>query len=305
MRDSLVSIAVLHSRIRLGAKRANFRSLKRAIVEISEYQKSRKIDIVVLPPYPFTGPIIGYYPSHRTNSHIRSNAERLGGSISPHSVLGSLLWLAANLGIEIVVGPIVERAGPRLYITAFYVDRLGNITGKYRKIAVTLEEKRNGINPGKDVGVFTSSSTGAKIGVFVDEDLAYPEIFRLIQHKGVNIIIGFMLPYVSEKFKLIQDSNNMLTMENDIIRSFLTVRSRETGVPIVLVGGVVESISNNMMAYMDTIPVEPDIGVVDEMVKTVKDVGSLLLIDVDVDHSRPTPIDPKIASMYRKIAYTR
>ena len=288
MRDSLVSIAVLHSRIRLGAKRANFRSLKRAIVEISEYQKSRKIDIVVLPPYPFTGPIIGYYPSHRTNSHIRSNAERLGGSISPHSVLGNLLWLAANLGIEIVVGPIVERAGPRLYITAFYVDRLGNITGKYRKIAVTLEEKRNGINPGKDVGVFTSSSTGAKIGVFVDEDLAYPEIFRLIQHKGVNIIIGFMLP-----------------MGNDVIRSFLTVRSRETGIPIVLVGGVVESISNNMMAYMDTIPVEPDIGVVDEMVKTVKDVGSLLLIDVDVDHSRPTPIDPKIASMYRKIAYTR
>ena len=299
MVNELVGIGVLHGRIRLGAKRANLKELSRVVREILETREPPldRPEIIALPPYPLTGPVIGYYPEQRLQFHVRSSAERIGKGSSS---LAGLVKIAVENRVDLIAGPFIERAGPHLFVTLAYIDKYGGLTAKYRKIGVTSQEYRYSIRPGREPGVFISPS-GIRIGVFIDEDLAYPEVFRALQRSNVNIIIGFMLPYLSDYFRLVQDDNHMITMERGPIESFLEVRSRETGLPIILVGGVVESTnSKGTMAYMDTIPVEPDVGIVRDKVKSVDSTTSLLHVTVSVRHSRPRPLDQRAATLYRR-----
>jgi hypothetical protein len=98
------------------------------------------------------------------------------------------------------------------------------------------------------------------------------------------------------------DENQMITMEKTPIYNFLSVRARETGLPIILVGGVVESGNSGSLAYMDTVPVEPEFGVIEDRAKSVNDANSILLVDVDIRHSRALPINRRITAIYKKSA---
>jgi predicted amidohydrolase len=299
-RKDTLTIGILHGRIRLGSKRANQKALLRVLGELIASQP-HKLELLVTPPYPFTGPIVGYYPEHRIRSTLRSNAEKLSPRLINHSTIGVLMRAAMETGINLLVGPVIERAGPRLYVTSFLINKYGDITTKYRKIAVTPEEEKAGISPGKEPGFFLVNGGEARVGVFIDEDLAYPEIFRLVQKSEVNIIIGFMLPYRSRFFKMIKDENQMITMEKKTIGSFLSVRSKETGLPIILIGGVVESMNSSMVAYMDTLPAEPEFGVLEDRAKSVNDTGNLIIVDVDIRHSRAQPLDKRITTIFKRL----
>ena len=302
MSQDIVTMLVFHAKLKLGARKTNARMLKTTITEILD-NIQRDIDVVVLPPYPFTGPVIGYYPDSRVKSIISGSAEILSqkNTIRGHGAAEFLRRLAIDLGVDIISGPMIERAGPRLYITVTLVDRMGNIVSKYRKIGVTRAEASNGIHPGKEVTVFRLQRGGASIGVFVDEDLVYPEVFRAIQASGANIIVGFMLPYLSDHLKLIADDSNMLTMDLDTVESFLSVRSRETGLPMILVGGMVESNNKPHIVHMPTIPVEPDVGVVKNKIRGSEALWSYLTIEVDVGNSRPAPLNRTALGLCKKI----
>ena len=303
MSERLVKIVLMHWKIRLAARRYNLSYLERKVRELMENEAGdARPDVLVLPPYPLTGPVIGYYRQSQLRNHLRNSAEMLGRRNS----LIHLSRLASELGVDIVVGPVIERAGPRLYVTVAHIDRTGSLAGKYRKLAVTSEERKLGISPGQAPGIFTIRRR-FRLGVFVDEDLAYPEVFRMLQAGTVNFIVGFMLPYPSDYFELKHDSNKMLTMDRKYIDSMLVSRARETGVPMILLGGVVESTSNRIdaMAYMDTIPVEPDVGLVEDRVKSVDRAPSFLTVDVDTAHSVPNTLDIKIAEVYLKFIKTR
>src|SRR5690242_16628958 len=63
--------------------------------------------------------------------------------------------LAAQYGIDIVPGSIIEGDENGLYNTAYYIDRQGDILGQYRKVNLWLPE-RSYITPGTNHAVFNT-----------------------------------------------------------------------------------------------------------------------------------------------------
>ena len=147
----------------------------------------------------------------------------------------------------------------------------------------------------KDLTVFDTGK--GRIGVFVEDDLGLSEMFRFYQFYNVNLIVGFMLPYQSKYFR--QSSipdGNILTMDLAPIEAFLTVRSIETGIPIILVGGGVEGNHGDrggLVAFMPTIPTDPEYGVAKSRIKDIDDLDNSprMIIDLNVDASRPRKVE--------------
>lgn len=296
-----LKIAILHTRTKLGAKRTNMRRLEELI---NRTMIEHEVDIIYLPAFPLTGPVVGYYPSQKIKMMLRNFSERLSeNDLQQNQTFMAASKWAHEFGVYVISGPIIERAGPRLYLTMFMSDPQGELAGKYRKIAITKHEEENGLTPGKSVGVFHIRRKSASIGVFSDEDLGYPEIFRALSNMGSNVIIGSMLPYNSQFFKMkSEDELALLTLEKETIYNFLNVRAKETDLPIILVGGAVEgSSSNGYIAFMQTIIVEPDVGVVKEKIMEYEDLNLPMVVEIDTSNSKPRNYDPIFKILLKNI----
>lgn len=278
----MLKMAILHTRIKLGARRTNMKRLEEIINRVMINHDD--IDLIYLPAYPLTGPIVGYYPNQKVKNMLKNYAERLNESeIQQNQTFMFVSKWSHEFGIYVIAGPIIERAGPRLYLTSFASNPQGELAGKYRKIAITKAEDENGLTPGKNVEIFNIKKKNANVGVFIDEDLGYPEIFKALSYMGVNVIVGTMLPYESRFFKMKSESEtSILTLDTESINNFLAVRSKETNLPVVLVGGAVEGFNNNgYVAFMPTITSEPEIGVVKERIMGYDDIDLPVIIEVD------------------------
>lgn len=293
-----LKIAVMHSKVKIGAKRGNLRRLGLELGSIMESWDD--LDLVVLPAYPISGPLVGYYPPNRIRQAMKNLAERISskGTALGQSIVALSRW-SEEYGIGIIAGPVLERAGPKLYLTVLYISPDGSVEGKYRKIILTRREAEAGLSPGRSVGVFNVRGK-ARVGVYIDEDLTHPEIFRVMQHRRANIIVGFMLPYESNYFKMTNyHDGRILTMELEPIIEFLSVRSRETGLPVILVGGGVEGGSHNNhnnLAFMPTIPSDPDVGVAKNRILDFDRLDSdPMIIELDTRYSNPKEVNRIVA----------
>ncbi len=94
--------------------------------------------------------------------------------------------LARKYQIDIVPGSIIEGDESGLYNTAYYIDRSGDILGKYQKVNLWLPE-RSYISPGEDSCVFDTRF--GRIGLIICWDLMFPETFRAMVAKDVEIVI--------------------------------------------------------------------------------------------------------------------
>ncbi len=284
-----VKIGILHEKIRLDAKRSNSKRLEEALRRLVEEYSGVKV--VVLPPYPFTGPL-SVYEEAKAKRVIWSNAERVPvglTKIKQSSIIATLTKWSYRYGVYIIGGPIIERAGPRVYLSLLAVSPGGFVFDKYRKVGLSRLEERLGISYGKKPGVLNIEELKLVVGVFIDEDLAYPEFFRAIQAESSNIIIGFYMPHESYYLGRVKNkSASILTADLTLINSFLLARSKETGLPIILVGGAVEIAENGeRLIAMPTIPVEPDTGIIEDEIRDVNDLGSHLIVEVDTNTSKP------------------
>lgn len=284
----LVRVGVAFQRVRLNSSRINSKRLAEALDTLA--RDNDGVDVFITPPYPVTGPIVGYYSESKARSYVRSNAERLSdrGTLSGRtSTLVSRL--AENYGVNIISGPVIERAGPRLYVTSFAVNAKGSLVAKYRKIAVTRRELSHGLSPGREVTVFSFGEF--RVGVFVDEDLVVPEVFRAFQASRVNMIVGFMLPYESDYIpSTVRESPSLLTMDLDEVSAFLRAVARITGVPVLLVGGAVEGVNGQEdVAFMPALVAEADLGV--EVMRDYDDIGRHFRLEIDTDSSVAKPCD--------------
>jgi Predicted amidohydrolase len=287
-----VTIGIIHEGVKLDAKRSNVKKLEEAINRL--IREHGNVKVVVLPAYPFTGPLSAYEPS-KVRRFVWSNAERVpaGPAKSRHaSVVTTMSRWSSEYNIYIVGGPIVERAGPKIYLTIMATSPKGEVVGRYRKISLNKLEEEAGISSGRLPGLIRLEKLDVTIGVFVEDDIAYPELFRLMQVEGANIVLGFALPCQSTFLGDIkQVGPNTFSMDLEIGTSFLVVRSKEIGLPIILVGGAVEASGSRERLYtMPTIPVEPDIGVLRDRIKDVEDLGTNLIVEVDTAISKPRPL---------------
>jgi len=68
-------MAILHTRIKLGARRTNMKRLEEIINRVMINHDD--IDLIYLPAYPLTGPIVGYYPNQKVKNMLKNYAKGL------------------------------------------------------------------------------------------------------------------------------------------------------------------------------------------------------------------------------------
>jgi predicted amidohydrolase len=93
--------------------------------------------------------------------------------------------LAKEHEVDMVPGSWTEGDGEFWYNTAYYIDKFGNVKGKYRKINPWLSERKQ-ITPGKEVAVFETRF--GRVGLAICYDLVLPEIFREMAIRGVQLV---------------------------------------------------------------------------------------------------------------------
>ena len=99
--------------------------------------------------------------------------------------LTALQTASAEFGM-VLVGSLAEKAGERLYNTAFVIDR-GEIVGSYRKLHLFSAMGEDRFLSAGNGTLLVPTSVG-KLGVAICYDLRFPEIFRKLALQGAEII---------------------------------------------------------------------------------------------------------------------
>lgn len=94
--------------------------------------------------------------------------------------------LAKKYSVDIVPGAIIEKYQGALYLVSYYIDSDGRVLARYHKINLWHSE-RDTFTPGKEVAVFDTKY--GKIGLAICWDLVYPELFRAMVKRGVEVVI--------------------------------------------------------------------------------------------------------------------
>lgn len=129
-----------------------------------------KADIIVFPEDFVTGPILG-------------KKEYVDSSRKYVSIFQTF---AKRYHIAIVPGSFIEDDTTGLFNTTYYIDVSGKIKGRYQKVNLWLPERKY-LTPGNNISVFNTKF--GKVGLIICWDLIFPEIFRKMAKKGVNIVI--------------------------------------------------------------------------------------------------------------------
>ncbi len=143
-----------------------------------------RADLIVLPELAFSG------------YHFLDRAEAVALSEDPANsdTVRSLAELCAKRDFHLVTG-FCERSGERVYNSALLIGPRG-VEHVYRKLHLFAEEKRF-FDPG-DVPLSVQEVRGARIGLMVCFDWAFPEVTRVLTVLGAevlchpsNLVLGF------------------------------------------------------------------------------------------------------------------
>lgn len=244
----MVRVGIVCEVIRSAAKRSNTKRLREAVSRLKK--EHGDVNLIILPAYPLTGPIFAI-GEDKVQRFVWREAERIqvGHSRSKQSAsLAGIVKIGEELATSLIIGPLFEKAGPRVYISAVVVDINGRVIGKYRKIGLGSMEKRIGISPGREPTVVRLEGLGLTLGLFIEEDILYPEIFRSLSLRGANMLVGFSLG----RLEL-----GGFTYHQNAVRSLATARSLEAGAPILVVGGIIE-LNGKTLHSFPTIVVDPE-----------------------------------------------
>jgi predicted amidohydrolase len=161
-----INIAVVQFEIEQFAPEANLAKAERFIQEAVAQQAQ----LIVFPEDFVVGPLLG-----------RADLADFSGQY-----VKRFQALAAKYAIDIAPGSIIEGDETGLYNIAYYIDRSGEILGRYRKVNLWLSE-RGYIDPGRQAVV--CQTRFGKIGLAICWDLAFPEIFRAMLAEGAEIVL--------------------------------------------------------------------------------------------------------------------
>ncbi|BBD71956.1 nitrilase [Sulfodiicoccus acidiphilus] len=179
----------------------------------------------------------------RTRNMVKNLAERIPGSLTD-----SLVDLAMEGQIHLIAGPILEQAGPKIFLTMLFISPQGEIIGKYRKIYPSERDVTLGISPGREP---INMVLDKKYGIIAEDDLFSPEINRILTLGGSQLMI-------------VTTRNGPVT-RSEIVKHVAITRSIENGVPYLVVGGVIEDDQGDVVAFSPTFVSTPDAQVYKEI----------------------------------------
>lgn len=154
--------------------RPRFGHVSHNLLTVTAALRGAKADLIVLPELAFTG----YYFRDRAEAH------RLAEDPDDSPVFEALKALCREQRFHIVTG-FAERRGERCYNSAALIGPDGLIH-VYRKLHL-FHEERYWFDPG-DVPLKVLSIHGARIGIMVCYDWAFPEVVRALALQGADII---------------------------------------------------------------------------------------------------------------------
>jgi len=168
-------------------------------------------DIVSFPEDFITGPV-GRKPEFADNSHQYRNL--------------FISW-ARKYRIDIVAGSVIEREKNRLYNTCYYIDAKGKVLARYRKVNLWVTEKAY-MSPGTEAVVIKTKF--GRIGLTICWDLIFPEIFRDMMKKGVEIVFCVTLWKYKDAGRGLKYNPNA---EIEAVNALCTARAFENETAIV------------------------------------------------------------------------
>ncbi|RJQ17971.1 carbon-nitrogen hydrolase family protein [Candidatus Woesearchaeota archaeon] len=143
-------------------------NLKKAELWIKR-AKRKKADIVVFPEDFLIGPLGGKLDYADDGRRYKQHFQNL----------------ARTHAVAIVTGSFIEKGAVGLHNTTYFIDKTGKTKSRYRKIHLWNGERKY-LVPGNELSVF--NTVYGKIGLVICWDLAFPELFRAMTKRGVQIV---------------------------------------------------------------------------------------------------------------------
>ncbi len=124
-----------------------------------------------------------------TPEQMTAGAEPLDGRL-----IGWARSVAAELGIDLVAGSIVEKGAEKSLNTSVHIDRSGDVRAVYRKLHmfdVEVDGVRYAESEHEQAGdevVVSELAGGVRLGMSICYDLRFPELFRALSARGAEVI---------------------------------------------------------------------------------------------------------------------
>ncbi|ABN70216.1 amidohydrolase-like protein [Staphylothermus marinus F1] len=203
-------IAIGHLNVYIRDKRNNLDVARKSLLLAHE----NYVDTLILPYMQPYGPILD-------NNISKSTLRKKYGLSLTSGYLASLSIIAKNYGVNVLLMSTIEKAGSKIYVTAFLIPGIiGEPIEKYRKIVLSDREKIIGFNKGKTIKKFRCRNI--YYSIVLDDEILYPELAKLNLYLGTDILfVGIAPDYPVKNYMSIIKSLALMT------------RSK-----IVLVGGI-------------------------------------------------------------------
>ncbi|MFP3260961.1 MAG: carbon-nitrogen hydrolase family protein, partial [Sulfolobus sp.] len=219
-------IGLIHLKLKESSKKQNIEKAKKLI----KTAKEKGAKLVVLPSLFPVGNVFEVYENDKKlRSIIRNLAEKIPGPTTD-----TLINLATEGEVHLIAGPILEQAGPKIFLTTLIISPQGEIIGKYRKIIVSEKDVKLGISAGKEP-VFMSLDK--RYGILAEDDLFSPEINRVLTLGNAVGIIGSMKAY---------------SRGHDVVKNVAIARTLENGIPYMIVGETIEDENGEIIGSSPT-----------------------------------------------------
>ena len=133
-----------------------------------------KADVIVCPELYATGYNIGV-------QRVRDLAEALDGPFN-----SSAAEIARECDVGLIYG-YAERDGDRIYNSACYIDRSGNLRANHRKLYLSGEYEEAAFDVGDRYT--TCEIDGVRVGILICFDVEFPESVRACRASGCDLVI--------------------------------------------------------------------------------------------------------------------
>lgn len=244
---SEITVAIIHSSIEVGNRAKNIVKIERIIERLS---RSSNIDLIVTPQM-INGALLYNHPI--VVKRIRRIAESIPGTTTQE--MGAM---ANKYNKNLLVGPILERRGAKVYRSAFLVIPILGVKNVIRQLE-TFEGSSSNIEiPLLNMNKF-------KVGILIAEDILYPEVSLLLNLMNIDVLIFYPT----------------LDMNLNKQRQLIIMRAIESKCTGVMVGGTITR-RGEVLLDVPTIAVDENGDVIEELIG-IEDKVLLVRVNVKTD----------------------
>ncbi|MEM0362046.1 MAG: carbon-nitrogen hydrolase family protein [Sulfolobales archaeon] len=205
--NSELSVAVLHVNVGVSVK-----EFLKSVEEFVVNSKGKGAQLVVMPA-----------PLHPLIDVLKGSKKFSTYESSTTDLLNKLLDLSNKVLMYFLISPIIYRAGSRKYLASTLITPQGK-THNVRKV-FGESDLNIIISPGREVEVL--DVCGIKLCPVIGSDINVPEVSRLCNYLGSDVILSIQLP-------------GLKAVEDEILKSLLIARAVENSIPIVNLGSYME-----------------------------------------------------------------